>query len=393
MPQHVQSTLALCPPWLLGPDGSRYMTVFGDAENQLETKAHDAATAHMPGQADASAIPLQAADRRLVQGPAETDQQFAARLSGALDAWARAGSRHAILSQVHTYLAGLNPDVDPALPEARIVGGNGTYTIWDTYLVGAAQDAAPAHQTVTPENWDWDHVFQPWRAWLAVFLSLASTPVLSGTAATAASAGGSGVSGVTTGFVTLTGLAGLTGAQVQQYLSIGFYTGTAVNSVNGGTYQIAAVLSATSCIIAAPSATVPDPGGTVEWTINAYPYIKPTPVCGAPSAVCGAGSMGVVMANGSSAENAVTSIRNLLLTWKSASAYYPNILFSFGGLAINGEFAPGSASGTGNPTGNWGSYGHLVGGVWVRARVPLNPFTSFAIGTGRRFQCTQENIT
>lgn len=394
MPSHPEAIALISPPWLLGPNGAAYMRTFGLALNELETKVRDASTAHMPGQSDASAIPFQAADRGLAQGPGETNDQFTARLVGALDAWRHAGSRRAILAQVHAYLTNLNPGVDPALPEARIVGTNGTRTTWDTYLVGAAQDAPSDHVLVAPQNWNWDGTFKPWRSWLILFASLVASGI-TGTAATAASAGGSGVSGVTSGFVTMTGMTGLSAAQIQSYLTIGFYTGSAIFSVNAGMYQIVDVLSATSCIIAAPDATVPDPGGTVEWSIAAYPYLRPAPVCGAPDAVCGEGSMGTQLSTGMSAQDSLQSIRNIVIAWKSAHAYYPNIIVSFGGQIAFGEFSPDSSAGSGNPDESWDNpgSGFEVNGVWVRSRTPLNLFTCFPIGTGRRFQCTQENIT
>jgi len=393
MPRHRESVALLSPPFLLGPNGSRYMTVFANGCNYLEDKIRDASKAHMPGQSDPSAIPFQAADRLLIQGPSETSAQFTARLSGSLDAWARAGSRYAVLSQVQAYLTNIFPGVAANLPEIGIVGGNATYTTWDQYLIGSALGAEPNHVRVTPQNWNWDGAFHPWRNWFIVYLSTAPVGI-TGTAATFASAGGSGVTGVTSGFVTVTGMSGLTADQVQQYIEVGFYTGTAIFSVNAGSYQIVSVLSATSCIIAAPTATVPDPGGTVEWSIRKYPYMKPAPVCGAPDAVCGSGSVGVVMADGMSAADPVSSIRSLIVRWKSGSTYYQNIIFSFGATAFAGEFSPASSAGAGNPPGTWTTYGHNVGGVWVALRVPpVSPFTCFAIGTGRCVQCSQENVT
>lgn len=394
MPSNPEAIALISPPFLLETNGAAYMRTFGLALNDIEAKAHDAATAHMPGQSDTSAIPFQAADRRLIQGPGETDDQFSARLTGALDAWRHAGTRRGILAQVHAYLTNLNPGVDPTLPEARIVGTNATLTTWDTYRIGQAQDAPAEHVVVTPENWNWDGTFKPWRSWLILFASLVASGI-SGTAATAASAGGSGVTGVTSGFVTMTGMSGLSAAQIQSYLTIGFYTGSAIYSVNRGTYQIVDVLSSTSCVIAAPNATVPDPGGTVEWSVASYPYLRPTPVCGAPDAVCGSGSMGVELADGMAATDSLQSIRNLLIAWKSASAYYPNIIVSFGGAVTFGEFSPNSGAGSGNPDESWDNPGSGLetNGVWVRSRVPVNLFSCFPIGTGRRFQCTQENIT
>lgn len=396
MPLHTESIALLSPPFLLGPNGSKYMSVFGQTLNDLENKLRDASKAHMPGQADASAIPLQAADRGLVQGPMEPNDQFIARLSGALDAWAHAGARRAILAQLHAYFTGLNPGVTSTLTQLTIVGTNASTTSWDWYRFGDAQNVAAQHELVSPENWNWDGAFEPWRQWLVLFMQAVPTG-LSGSAATVSSTGGSGVAGVTTGFATITGLSGLSAANEHHYLTL---SGADIN--NTGTFQITHVASSTQCTIANPRAVAPDShNGAIVWSVSAYPYMAPAPVCGSPYAICNslAGvtpptSLGVVMADLSSAADALESVRAILRAWKSAGAYYQNIIVSFG--QTDGEFLPTSSAGFGNPTGNWGysaNVGQNQGGVWANARVPLNLFTVFPPGTGRYVQCTQENVT
>jgi hypothetical protein len=354
-------------------------------------KMNQASRAHMPGLSDPSAIPYQAADRVLSQGPLESNTAFILRLQRFLDTYAQDGSRAAVLAQVQAYLTGLDPGVDPTLPFLGIVGGNTSLSTWDVLTGASAPGAPPAHTLVQPANWNWDGAQQPWRAWLILYMQLIQMNNF-GIAASVSSTGGSGVAGVTSGFATLTGMTpftgvGLSSADVGRYLIV---TGGA-SAGNNGTFQITSVLSRTSCIVANPAAVAPDANnGTLSWVVAYYPFIRPAPVWGSPAAVWGSFQWGVTVD-----PNLIISIRQLVQRWKSAGTYYPYIIVSFGGSSgvPGSEFSPNSVQGSGNPDGTWGGNGHNVGGVWVPSKKPINKFTSFCDGTGQYVQCTVQNVT
>lgn len=379
------SSAVLSPPWLVAPESNaqKYMFCIGLALDALLEKQFQAQRAKLPGLSDDSAIPLQAADRVMVQGPAETNPQFTLRLQGALDAWARAGARSAILGQIQAYLTNLQPNVAVWNPECLIVGGNASLSTWDTIYFANAQGAAPAHRTITPANWNWDGKSQPWRAWLILFMFDAPTGQ-SGVNAVVASVGGSGVAGVTSGFATITGLSGMVAGNVLQYLTLSGFT----TPGNNGKFQITSVVSPTSVIIANTAAAVES--AVTAWSVSAYPFIGPGPVWGSPSFVWGSSTWGL-----NCSPQVIQSIRQILATWKSAGTYYPKIIISFGGgdSTAGKEFSPNSSQGSGNPDGTWADFGKNVGGVWIPAKQPLNPFTAFCDGTGVSLQCYEKNRT
>lgn len=382
---------ALCPPWLCeyGSDAQRYMAVMGYCIDALLEKQEEAQAAKLPGQADASLIPFQAADRVMVQGPAEPNDAFIQRMIGFLDSWAIAGSRPAVLREIQGYLYNSQPGVIASLPECLIVGGHNdmaSASIWDVLTYASPAGALPARSFAAPANWNWDGKNVPTRSWLVLFMHLVPTGQ-SGMAATVASIGGSGVAGVTSGFQTWTGLAGMTANNVQQYLTT---SGTATGG-NAGTFQITSVLSPTSVIVANPKGTGSDAdSGSIVWSVGAYPYIGPAPVWGSPSFVWGAGSWGL-----NCSPLVMQSIRSIVKTRKSAATYYPSIIVSFGGGdgTAGNEFSPLSAQGSGNPDGTWGYPSKLVNGCAVPAFTPLNPFTVPCDGTGVSLQCFEKNRT
>jgi hypothetical protein len=166
----------LAPPWLSDVDSEKFLYCIGLASDLLIEKKDQGNRAAMPGQnLDASAIPYQAEDVGLVQGPAESNAAFTLRLEEAASTWRLAGSRRAVLSQVQAYLTGLQPGVGATLPELAVVSGNATTTSWDVVTFDTVQGAVPAHRNVTPENWNWDGKFKPWRSWLIIYIHSPST--------------------------------------------------------------------------------------------------------------------------------------------------------------------------------------------------------------------------
>lgn len=377
----------LVPPWLLEENGIRFLTSIGIAVDALMEKRVEGQEAHMPGRGDATVIPLQAADRVMVQGPAESNASFVLRLKGAFQAWLEAGARHAVMGQIQAYLTNLQPGVVVTDPQMTIVGGNTSISTWDVLTYASPQGAPPAHTMVTPANWNWDGQDNPDRAWLILYMHLVPTGQI-GTTASVSGTGGSGVAGVTSGFATLSGLTGMSTGNVQQYLTVS----GAASSGNNGTFQIQSIVDPTSVVIANRSAVSPDANnGALTWSVGQYPYIGPAPVWGSPSFVWGqTHTWGV-----NCSPYVIQSIRQILKSWKSALTYYPDIIISFGGGdgTAGKEFSPLSSQGAGNPDGTWGGDGNNVNGVVIPAKQPLNPATSFCDGTGVSIQCYEKNFT
>lgn len=400
MPQRDAMTgPGLCPPWLCGFDtnAQKFMYAIGLALDGILEKQQEAQLAKCPRHGeDPSLIPMQAADRVMVQGPAETNAQFITRMQGFYDAWARAGSRTAVLAQLQGYLSGTSTGVDTSFPECLLVGTAGGTSVWDILTFAAAQgDPAAKSRTNGTHKWDWDNHATRGQIWLVLFMHLVDLGV-SGSALTVASTGGSGVSGVTSGFATLTGLSGLTADMVQSYVTLS----GANKAGNNGTFQITSILSASSMIIAnTAAASVDSNNGSIAWSVATYPFISPAPVWGSPDFVWGEGAWGIRHINSLSGDDdsvqIIKSIRQILQTWKNTSSYYPNILVSFGGGdgTAGNEFSPLSTSSTGNPSGDWDLLGKLSSGAWVPTRAPLNQFTSFCDGTGISVSCYEKNRT
>jgi hypothetical protein len=396
MPQR-DAIKELSPPWLSEGNAERYLYTFGLASDALLEKMNQATLAHLPGLAlDESAIPYQAEDRLLVQGPAESNDAFITRMRSYLTAWQHAGQRATILEQLKAYCANLTPGVVSSDPFMTIVGGfyqaGNDYTTWDVCKNGDAPSTPPTRVRVRPANWNWDNQqLKPWRSWLVMFMSSVATGQ-SGAAATVFSTGGSGVAGVTSGFATITGLSGMTTANVNDWIT---FSGAA-NAINNGKRLIVAVTSPSQVMIANPGAIAPDANsGAIAWSVSRYPFLAPAGVYGAPNTHWGDDGLqwGVRWA-GHDVPQTLTSIRQILSRWKEAKTYYPNILVSFdGGDGTPGnQFSPLDAIGVGNPNGDYGDYGLNVNGTWVQ-RGFAYPLTAFIDGTGEYVRCNVHNVT
>lgn len=166
--------LALSPPWLATGNNERYMYTLGLSLDVLLEKLNQAMRAHMPGQGTATALPYIGLDRNMPQGPFESDDDYALRLTKAYDAWQRAGTRRAVLGQALTYLGLSTQAVEGTaqVPTGVIVSTSsaGTYAVWDWYYNTSDVDQEPNHKRVAPANWNWDGDYTWWRAWLIAFL-------------------------------------------------------------------------------------------------------------------------------------------------------------------------------------------------------------------------------
>jgi hypothetical protein len=380
---------SMAPPWLCGyeSNGVKFLYSIGIMLDFLLQKQNEAMLSKLPGYGGPTALPLQAADRLMVRGPMETEEQLAARLQDALSAWSIAGSRRAVLSQVQAYLAGTSPGVSVDLPECLIVGGISSTASWDTVFGSMAQGATPARARVSPPNWDWDGTYAEWRAWLVLFMNRVPTG-LAGSAASIASIGGSGVPGVTSGFARVNNVAGITADNIQDYLELS----NTATFANEGVFQIVDVPSLNTAIIANPRAVAPDANnGSLVWNISRYPFIGPAPVWGSPDFVWGnTHTWGL-----DCSAYVIDSIRQIVQRWKSAGTYYQNILVSFdGGNGSAGrEFSPLSAQGGGNPNGTWATPGTYVDGVIVPSRIANTPASCVCRGTGVSRNCYKDNFT
>lgn len=373
----------LSPPWLCayGSNGQRYMYTVGVGCDILLEKLNQAQQAKFPGHGGPTALPLQAADRLMVQGTLETDDQLSARLQQAFATWQLAGSRRAVLSQIQAYMTGTLVGVDTALPTALIVGGDDTLTTWDTLYGYMSQGAPPSHITA-PINWDWDGNFYPWRVWLVVFMALNDVG-LSGSAASIPAP-------AINGFVTITGLSGITTDQVQQYITIS----GAANADNNGTFQITHVVSATVLVCANPLGDTDANNGSLVWEIGSFPYIGPAPVWGADDSVWGSGHAWGLNVS----QQVVISMRDIVKRWKGAGTYYESLIISF---ATTVEMTPDAfALGGANPTtGLWGypAVANTVGVMTYQRALSgaatLGTFDAFCRGSGIPINCYKDTKT
>jgi hypothetical protein len=433
------------PGWLQTGNGYAYMFAMEACRDLLCERAFEAMTIRLPGVGDPSNLPYLAFDRNLQQGPAEPNASFAERLTGAFQAWGEAGSAASVLEQLQAYLSNLQPGVAATLPLCTIVSNptntSPSYVTWTQLYQGDAQGAAATLTTVSPGNFLWSSTAGTWWRWLILPMALVTNPLQGLAAATTTAAAsacftapGQNVAGVwvpaTSGtpvnspWLTITGLVGLTSALVGQWLTL---YGSA-NPGNNGVFQVAQVLSATSCVIANPNGVAGD-AGPLGWSTGHYPFIGPGPAWGAPGYVFGQGELvtpavdtgslppgtGVwvpssvvgpaslpTLSWGLTCMSAViVSIRGIVKLWKSAGTYYPEIVVAFdcGTGAAGSAYSPNSAEGSGNPDGSFGSHGKLIGGVWVPTRtistlVPgVGGWDCYCQGTGIAQNCSVENIT
>lgn len=368
----------LSPPWLATGDAEKFLYVIGLALDMALEKLNQAMRAHMPGQGTATADPLLAADRGLVQGIGESHDAFSRRLSRAFESWSRAGDSRVVLEQVLSFL---NTAHYPGpIPISAIVGGLSSKK-WDLVYDGQDLSADCTHIRETSQNWDWDGLgARWWRSWLVLY----STALPIGNSGSSAS-----VSAQSGGFVTVTGLAGMTAADVGRWI---FFSGVADTANNGGLLQVVHVLSASSVKIGNSVGTLDANNGSILWVVKEYQGFKPGLRCGTPGLKCG--TPGLACGFQGDVAQTFATIRLLLRTWKSRQTYYPWIVVAFNGLdgSAGTDYSPYSTDAVGghNPDGTWKRWSKTVGGGRLSARVTKtyldqNRTTNdcFVDGTGR----------
>ena len=92
--------LALAPTWLRRPYGAAWHVGLGDAKDNLQARAADAACARMPGLAPDDALPELGDERGIESGPQETTAAYRERLRVAHDASRDAGCARSLLLQL-----------------------------------------------------------------------------------------------------------------------------------------------------------------------------------------------------------------------------------------------------------------------------------------------------
>jgi hypothetical protein len=356
--------------------GGRYMYVLGLGLDCLLEKLNQAARAHMPTLAPASALPYIGLDRVMPQGPGETNAAYAMRLQGAFDAWARAGGAPSLLAQVAAYLTGQTGPITNSLPLCALVGGYKAEK-WSWLVNG---NALPSVYNAPTQNWIWDgtEASYPWREWLIIYVSSSPLGIAGSTANITTSIGN---------FTTITGLtkvpSTITSTSQPGYITLS----GAASSGNNGSFQITQWLSSTSIVAAMPKGVASDANnGAITWSISNFTGLQPLPVFGFSGATWGNNTnkaMGVQVQGAPNSFNTssyVTGLRSLVARWKNSSSWVMNVIlrFSVGAdLSPGTEFSPWSSAGSGNPNGGWGQPGKTVANVVVPSRLTGAQFGTF----------------
>jgi hypothetical protein len=174
----------ICPTYLAGPVGSRYLYSMAIIYDGLNDAAGYAVRARFPNYAPSDAYPWLAQDRQIFQGATETSTSYVARMIQWLDLWRHSGSSTGVLLGV---LATMSPNMPQVLAVSST--GAGEYSSWDTYAAGVSPFPAgqtnptpPAHYLAATANFDWDGSSQPyyypwvrWRKWVVIF-SISGSP-------------------------------------------------------------------------------------------------------------------------------------------------------------------------------------------------------------------------
>jgi hypothetical protein len=148
------------PRWLTGYWGERFIYSLIVQLDAIGDGLIDGVKARLPG-FNVDALPLLARDRRLLRGPSESDDSFALRLRGWLDAHRRTGSPVALLSQLRAYLLPESPNVTIDL----IANSGQKFSINTAGVISFASG-----------SWDWDSHPELWsRFWIVIHASKWST--------------------------------------------------------------------------------------------------------------------------------------------------------------------------------------------------------------------------
>lgn len=150
----------ISPPWLTKRVAKRIGWTIGLALDGYRELVREGVKARMPGVGSADALPLIGADRQIERGPTESEESYAARLSGAFDTWRVMGNPRPLLEQLRAYFL-------PSPPPIRIVSDRAVWHEIDPTT------AAVTRTRTSPVNWIWDtYSAGPtprwWRGWVVI---------------------------------------------------------------------------------------------------------------------------------------------------------------------------------------------------------------------------------
>ena len=350
----------VAPPFLQGPNGSKYLTVIGRSLDTVRYRSAQAMLVHMPGLGDASGLYYIGLDRLLAQGPNEPNSTFIPRLSGAFDLWQYAGTDWAVLEEALAYLA-------PSKPVAKIVSNT---SVWSYYAANATPATHPpmhlrwqgpdmAHRF----NWNWDNdQFDPhvvngrswWREWLIIDADL--TPV------------GNGITAITNAFPTAITTSAAYGLTTGQNVWLDEIHGAL--SINGGPYLVT--------VTGANSFTIPVNSILgAHYTSGGVVYLAGPNNWVGPSQVVGNFTVGSAYTVGLSCPSSwITALRSIVGTFKAAHCWMRYLVISFdSGLYQPDIFAGGGV----NPDGTFGPWASPQSGVYTCLRFDHSRYADGAI--------------
>lgn len=336
----------VAPPFLQGDVGMAWLQTMGQGLDLVRWRSAQAMLIHMPGQGDPTGLYYIGLDDVVLQGPNESNDAFAARLTLSYDAWQLAGGAWGLLWETLAILS-------PAQPTARTVSD---LSVWDWYTEAATPSTTPpTHYTaVVSPNWNWDNEGDPlgpglteawWRLWMILF---AGTTTMGQT--TVASSG-------------VASIINSTPIQVTTHPTVPFLTG-AVIYLEGLPVNTKANGVWTVTVTGANSFTLNGSTGGANYTVPASPSV-PAYIADSENWTFGEGTWGDGDTWGASSNGTkswglsvpYTTIRKMQQTianWMAANAWGKNLIVSLDPTAFDPDQNAGSASPAGNnPDGTY----------------------------------------
>jgi hypothetical protein len=148
---------AISPTYLNGPNGARYRYSIAVMYDALSDGFAYAVRARFPSISPPDAIQFIELDRVILQGFAESNSSYRARVTQWLDQWGFAGLPTGILLAMLGYLL-------PSMPPIRTVDNTSN---WNQYAANASPFPPPATMPTPPTylsggfNWQWDSAGPP----------------------------------------------------------------------------------------------------------------------------------------------------------------------------------------------------------------------------------------
>lgn len=157
---------ALSPPWLVRPNGLRFVYSIAVQLDAFWQLAREGVKAKLPGVTGypATALPYVGSERELDRYEGESDAVYADRIRYAHDRHRGKGGPRELINQLQTMCAGLSSSAVPV----RAVSNAGRW--WSR----ASQSAEFAQTFSSPNNWVWDaYTARWWRGWVVIDSTIA----------------------------------------------------------------------------------------------------------------------------------------------------------------------------------------------------------------------------